>query len=100
MPVLGLLRACLAHGAFYSPCELDTRGDIELAEDVAQVGLDRLVAEEELRGDLGVGSPVDDQLGHLELTGRQGLDPFPVALAGAGPPVHSAAELAELALGL
>ena len=47
--------------------ELDARRHAELAEDVAQVRLDGLEAEEQLGGDLGVRPAVDDQRGDLQL---------------------------------
>jgi hypothetical protein len=40
-------------------------GDAELAEDVAQVRFDGLLAEEQLGGDLAVGLACGNQLGHL-----------------------------------
>jgi hypothetical protein len=49
-----------AAGPLHGSRELDPRGDVELAKDVAQVRLDRLEAEEELGGDLGVRLAVDD----------------------------------------
>ena len=49
-----------AAGPLHGSRELDPRGDVEFAEDVAQVRLDRLEAEEQLGGDLGVRLAVDD----------------------------------------
>jgi hypothetical protein len=49
-----------AVGPLHGSRELDPRGDVEFAEDVAQVRLDRLEAEEQLGGDLGVRLAVDD----------------------------------------
>ena len=66
--------------ALHDPSHLDAGRHVELAEDVAHVGLDRLEAEEEVGGDLGVGAPVDHPLGHLELPGAQGVQT--VALGG------------------
>src|SRR5512142_3326866 len=62
------------------------------------MGLDGLVAQEEPGRDLGIGTPVDDELSDLELTCRQGLEPSAVELAGARAPVRPAAELSQLAL--
>ena len=45
-----------AFGALDDRCELDACRDVDLSEDVAQVGLDRLLAEEQLGRDLGVRS--------------------------------------------
>jgi hypothetical protein len=46
---------------------LDARGDPELAEDVAEVEVDRPRAEEQLRRDLAVGPPFGDEAGDLDL---------------------------------
>src|SRR6185295_13821336 len=46
---------------------VDPRADVELAEDVADVRLDRLLAEEQLAGNLAVGLAIDDQPGDLKL---------------------------------
>jgi hypothetical protein len=53
-------RASGSIGALDGACESDARCDAHLFEDVTQVGLDRLFAEEQLRGDLWVGLAVDD----------------------------------------
>ena len=45
--------------AFDQAGDFVARGDVELAEDGSQVSLDRLDAEEQLAGDLGIGAPVD-----------------------------------------
>src|SRR5215813_10005642 len=60
-----------------SPRQLDARRDVHLAEDVAQVRLYRLWAEEELGGDLRIGLSIDDEQHHLELALRQRLDSAP-----------------------
>jgi hypothetical protein len=46
--------------------ELDARGDSGLAEDVAEVEVDRPRAEEQLRRDLAVGQPLGDETGDLD----------------------------------
>ena len=46
------------------------------------MSLDRLLAEEELRGDLGVGLAVGDKLCHLEFARGQCLETGPVGPAG------------------
>ena len=56
---------------FDSACQLDPVRDADLAEDVAEVGLDRLGADEELRGDLGVGAAVPSQPGDVLLLRRE-----------------------------
>src|SRR5919108_1716339 len=50
---------------------LDAVLDLELHEDVRDVVLDRLRADEELPGDLGVVLAVGDQLQHLDLAVRE-----------------------------
>src|SRR5262249_53148677 len=65
-----LLLDALAVGALHGARELDARRDADLAEDVAQVRLDRLLAEEQLGGDLRIRLAVDDEPGELELAGR------------------------------
>ena len=57
----------LAVGVLDRAGQLDARGHSDLAEDVAQVGLDRLLAEEQLGGDLGIRLAVDDEPRELEL---------------------------------
>src|SRR5215467_13603172 len=56
------------------PGQLDAVGDADLAEDVAEVGLDGLLAEEELGRDLGVRLAVDDEARQLELALGQRRD--------------------------
>src|SRR6185503_5927794 len=73
------------------------RGDVELAKDAAQMGLDGLDAQEQLGGDLGIGAAVDDEARDLDLTLGQGLDAGSVDGARPGAAVDVAAELAELA---
>ena len=67
-----------------------------LAEDVAQVGLDRLLAEEQLRGDLGIRLAVDNEPCHLELAFGQRLDAGPVGLARPRATVDAMAKLSQL----
>src|SRR4051794_21926955 len=80
-------------------CQFDARGDVELAEDVAQVRLDRLEAQEELGGDLGVRPAIDDERGDLALALGQRVHARAVGAALARAPVHRTPELAQLALG-
>src|SRR3954469_1288228 len=56
-----------------SGAELLAADDIELAEDLVQVVLDRARADEQLGADLRVGVPFAGQARHLELLGRQGV---------------------------
>src|SRR5687768_16452937 len=51
--------------------ELLAGGDVELAEDLVQVILDRARADEQLGADLRVGVPVPGQPRDLHLLGRQ-----------------------------
>ena len=60
--------------------QFDPRGHEHLGEDVAQVGLDRLGAQEERLGDLAVRAPVPDELGDLQLALRERGEPGAVAL--------------------
>src|SRR4051794_19227917 len=53
---------------------LDPRGDVELAEQVAHVRFDGLDAEEQLGGDLGVGVATGDEARHVQLALRERLD--------------------------
>src|SRR3954467_1018408 len=94
-------RPCLmvAGLALDRACQLDARGDVELAEDVAQVRLDRLEAEEQLGGDLGVRPAIDDERGDLALALGQRVDAGAVGAALARAAVHGTPELAQLALG-
>ena len=54
-------------GAFDGAGEGDARRDVQLFEDMAQVSLDRLLAQEQLGGDLGVRATVDDEPRDLQL---------------------------------
>src|SRR4249919_1158540 len=56
------------------PDQLRPRRDLELPEHLVQVVLDRLRAEEELRGDVLVRLPLADQAGDLQLLRRQLVD--------------------------
>ena len=67
-------------------------------EDVAQVGLDCLWAEDQLRGDLGVGFAVGDEPCHLQFAFGEGLKAGCAGLAWPGAPVDAMAELSQLAL--
>jgi hypothetical protein len=75
-------------GAFDGPCDFYARGDAELAEGVAQVGLDRLRAEEELGSDLRIGLAVDHESCDLEFSFGERVDAGAVALARAGASVN------------
>src|SRR5256885_7860348 len=90
----------VAFGAFDGARELDSGRDVDLAKDVAQVSLDRLLAEEQLGGDLGIRLPVDDEARDLQLARGQGVDPGGARLAGLGSVMDAPAQLAQLALGL
>src|SRR3954454_10357864 len=61
----GRVRECIA--------KLPAAADVELAEDLAQVVLDRPRADEQLGADLRVGAPLAGQSRDLELLGRQGV---------------------------
>src|SRR5262249_9405421 len=87
-------------GALDRARELDACRDADLAEAVAQMGLDRLLAQEQLGRDLGVRLALDDEAGHLELALGERLDARPVPPAGAGAPMRTVAELPKLPLGL
>src|SRR6516164_5429640 len=78
------LRARCWIGAFDGAREGGACRDAQLVEDVAQVGLDGLLAQEQLRGDLRVGLAVDDEPRHLEFAAGQRLDACPVGLARPG----------------
>ena len=63
-------RRLLAALALDGARDRDARGHLELEEDVAQVRLDRLLAEKEGRADLLVRQPVADERGDLAPRGR------------------------------
>ena len=67
-----------------------------LVEDVAQVGLDRLLANDQLGGDLAVRPAVHDEPCHLKLALRQRLDAGRVALARTRATVDVVAERSQL----
>src|SRR5690348_588355 len=90
----------VACGALHGARELHSGGDVDFAEDVAQMSLDRLLAEKQLGCDLGVRLPVDDQARDLQFTGGQRFEPDRASFAAWGPPVDAVAEPAQLALGL
>src|SRR6266576_4321340 len=86
--------------AFDGARELHSGRHVDLAKDVAQVSLHRLLAEEQLGGDLGVRLPVDDQARDLQLARGQGFDPARAGFAASCSAMDPVAELAQLALGL
>ena len=88
---------CLS-GVFDDTTELDSRGHADLAEDVAQLGLDRFLADEELGRDLRVRLAVDDEVRQLELALRQRRDAR--RRPGAAAAVDRAAEVPQLAFHL
>ena len=98
-------RACLRFRAGQPVGPLDDAGDLharvgpELGEDVADVGLDGLGAEEQLLGDLAVGLAVDDAAGDFELALGERVDPCAVRNPGLRAPVDVLPELPELAFG-
>ena len=79
--------------------QTDAGGDPHLVEDVAQVGFDGLLTEEQLCGDLVVRLAIDDEPRDLELTSRQGLDAEWLVLTGPRSPMWSVAEPSQLSLG-
>jgi hypothetical protein len=90
----------VAIGALDRAGDIVARGDVELAEDAAQVAFDGLDAEEELGGDLGVGAAVDDEARDLGLALGERLDARAVERARPCAAADVAAQLAELLLGL
>jgi hypothetical protein len=98
-PRRGTLKT-VAFGAFDGARELHSGRDVDLAEDVAQVSLHRLLAEEQLSRDLGVRLPVDDQARDLQLARCQSLEAGHAGFAGSRAVMDPVAELAQLALGL
>jgi hypothetical protein len=90
----------VASGALDDARKVHSGRDVDFAEDVAQVSLDRLLAEEQLGCDLGVRLPVDDQARDLQLTRGQSFEPARAGLAAWCSVVDAVAELAQLALGL
>src|SRR3954465_7223896 len=95
----GTLEA-VAFRAFDGAREVHSGRDVDFPEDVAQVSLDRLLAEEQLGRDLGVRLSVDDQARDLQLTRGQSFKPGRAVFARCCPAVDAVAELAQLALGL
>src|SRR5215208_1697274 len=94
------LAALLAALAFEQTRDLHARGHVELAEDVAQVGFDRLDGKEQLVGDLLVRLAVRDQLGNLALATREGVDAAALALAARRGSRGPRAQTAQLTPGL
>src|SRR3954447_21337190 len=80
--------------------ELDARGHAHLAEDVPQVGLDGLLAEEQLVRDLRVGLAVDHEHGELELAFGQRLERRPGRTAPRRALLNAMPELPQLSLRL
>ena len=79
--------ALLAVGALHHARNLDARRDLELLEQVPEVRLDGLRAQEQLRGDLRVGLAVDDEPRDLELALRELLCAGAVELSALRPAV-------------
>src|SRR6185312_13495992 len=69
----GVLDGCRVAGQ--DAVELAARGDAELGEDLAQVVLDRVCADEQTGADLRIRQPLAGQPGDLRLLGRQLLMP-------------------------
>src|SRR3954469_8355087 len=80
--------------------ELDPRRYAHLAEDVPQVGLDGLLAEEQLVRDLRVGLAVDHEHGELELAFGQRLERRPGRPARPRALLNAMPELPQLPLRL
>src|SRR3954447_395084 len=80
--------------------QLDPRLHAHFAEDVPQVCLDGLVAEEQLARDLRVGLAVDHEHGELELALGQRLERRPGGPAPPRAPLDAMPELAQLPLRL
>src|SRR5690349_20145900 len=93
---MGSLVVTLVCGREGDPGQLDGRGDAELHEDLAQVVLHGLGADEDLRRDLAVARAAGDERRDPQLLRGQIVDRRGVALAGALP---RGVELATGALG-
>ena len=63
------LKAALVETGWWNAAQLVARGDVELAEDLVQVVLDRSGADEQLGADSGVGEAVAGESGDLSLLG-------------------------------
>jgi hypothetical protein len=87
-------------GATDQLCDLGTRRDAELLEDVPHVGLDGLQAQKELLRDLAVCAATVNELGHLELASGQQLHSETFGLAAPRPAMDGLPETAKLRLGL
>jgi hypothetical protein len=77
--------------------ELGARGDAELAEDLPEVVLDGVCADEQAGADLGVRQPVAGQPGYLSLLGGQFLMPGGKGPFVGGVPVVRSSRLARSA---
>ena len=78
--------------------QLDTRRQAELAEHVAQVRLHRLLAEEQLGGDLGIRLAVDDQSRDLEFARGERRQAVTGRVMTAPPAMVTSAESPQLPL--
>src|SRR3954449_10088065 len=86
-------RACRSIRSLDRPCKIDARANAHLVEHVVHVTLDRLLAEEQLGGDLWVRSTSDDEARDLKLTFSEQLDADSVTLPGPRTPVDVLSEL-------
>src|SRR3954447_854957 len=84
--------------ALDDPGDLDAGVGAELREDVPDVRLDGLGADEQPLRDLAIRSPVHDEVRDLELTPREQLDAAPLRCPGLRAPMDVPAERPELAL--
>jgi len=67
-----MLLRLLCQAPFNSPGgDLRPRGEAQLGEDAAYVGLHRALADDELVGDSAIGFSLSDQRGHVALAGGQ-----------------------------
>lgn len=74
-------------------CEGNSSRDAHLVEDIAQVRLDGLLAEEQLGSDLGIGLAVDDEPRDLRLAPGERADTNRGPRAWAGSTMDMPAEL-------
>jgi len=77
----GVDRAVGSRPSEIQPRQLGPGREPELAEHVSQMEVDRARTEEQLRGDVPVGTPLGDQVGDLDLLGGQVVERARVAPA-------------------
>src|SRR5918994_6944888 len=98
IPLFPSIERPMLLGPLNRPGDVHPGTHVELAEDVPQVALDSLLAEEEPLGDLGVGQALDHETCDLAFPAAERLDPVRAAAARGRPARWPLSQTTELEL--